>query len=316
MVSLDDPEKNKAFADSLETTQTLLSDPSGDVADAYGVAGFGGFFAKRWTFYIDREGVIRAIDREVDVDTAGQDIAKRLGELGFPKRESSTQGLSQDEAQALVAAPGRSADDRKLDARRKPALLLVFSGVGRGMKVADLGAGGGYTTELLARAVGPEGSVIGHNTPYVIEKYVKESWPARLAKPELANVVRADRSFEDPLPEGTSGLEVVTMIFVYHDTLIGDTDRAAMNRRLLDAMAPGGALIVVDHHAKSDAGPEVAETLHRIPEALLRSELEAAGFQFEADADFMRNPDDPRSAPFFEMKTPTDAFVHRYRKPR
>ena len=87
MVSLDDPEKNKAFADSLETTQTLLSDPEGDVAEAYGVAGLGGFFAKRWTFYIDLQGVIRTIDKDVNVETAGQDIAKRLGELGFPKRE-------------------------------------------------------------------------------------------------------------------------------------------------------------------------------------------------------------------------------------
>jgi peroxiredoxin Q/BCP len=89
MVSLDDPEKNKEFAASLETSQTLLSDPSGDVADAYGVAGLGGFFAKRWTFYIDLEGIVRAIDKEVAVETAGQDIARKLGELGFPKRESS-----------------------------------------------------------------------------------------------------------------------------------------------------------------------------------------------------------------------------------
>ena len=90
MVSLDDPEKNKAFAESLQTTQILLSDPEGDVADAYGVSGFGGFFAKRWTFYIDREGTVRAIDKDVKVDTAGQDIAKRLQKLGFPRREPET----------------------------------------------------------------------------------------------------------------------------------------------------------------------------------------------------------------------------------
>ena len=88
MVSLDDPEKNRAFAESLETQQTLLSDTTGDAAQAYGVAGFGGLFAKRWTFYIDREGVIREIDKSVDVGSAGQDIARRLGELGFPRREA------------------------------------------------------------------------------------------------------------------------------------------------------------------------------------------------------------------------------------
>ncbi len=88
MVSLDDPEKNREFAESLDTTQTLLSDTSGDAAKAYGVRGFGGLFARRWTFYIDREGVIRAIDKEVQVGTAGQDIARKLGELGFRGREA------------------------------------------------------------------------------------------------------------------------------------------------------------------------------------------------------------------------------------
>ncbi len=88
MVSLDDPEKNRAFAESLETSQVLLSDPSGLVADAYGVRGFGGLYSRRWTFYIDREGVIREIDKDVRVGSAGQDIARKLGELGFPKREA------------------------------------------------------------------------------------------------------------------------------------------------------------------------------------------------------------------------------------
>jgi peroxiredoxin Q/BCP len=86
MVSLDDAEKNRAFADSLEAKHVLLSDPTGETAKAYGVAGLAGLFARRWTFYIDREGTIRAIDQNVSTATAGQDIARKLGELGFPKR--------------------------------------------------------------------------------------------------------------------------------------------------------------------------------------------------------------------------------------
>ena len=86
MVSLDTPEKNAEFAKALEAKHVLLSDPEGEAAQAYGVAGFGGLFAKRWTFYVDREGVIRAIDKSVSTSTAGQDIARTLGELGFPKR--------------------------------------------------------------------------------------------------------------------------------------------------------------------------------------------------------------------------------------
>jgi peroxiredoxin Q/BCP len=86
MVSLDTPEQNRAFAESLEAKHVLLSDPSGVSARAYGVAGVDASYARRWTFYIDRDGVIRAIDKNVRVDRAGQDIARKLTELGFPKR--------------------------------------------------------------------------------------------------------------------------------------------------------------------------------------------------------------------------------------
>jgi peroxiredoxin Q/BCP len=86
-VSLDTPEKNREFAESLGAKHVLLSDPSGETARAYGVAGIGGLFAKRWTFYVDPGGVIREIDRKVATATAGQDMARKLGELGFPKRE-------------------------------------------------------------------------------------------------------------------------------------------------------------------------------------------------------------------------------------
>lgn len=224
-------------------------------------------------------------------------------------------GLSESQAAALVAAKDRSEQDRERDARRQPAKLLVFSGVGPGMRAADIGAGNGYTSELLARAVGPEGVVYGHNTPTVLEKYVSESWPARLGKDVNAKVVRIDAGFEDPLTDEAVELDVITLVFVYHDAVWNPVDRPKMNANLLAALEPGGSLIVIDHHAKPGSGPEVAETLHRIDEAMLRRELEAAGFEFVADADFMRNPDDPREKAFFDMKEPTDAFVHRYRKP-
>jgi peroxiredoxin Q/BCP len=87
MVSLDTPEKNREFADSLQAKHVLLSDPTGEVAKAYGVAGFMGRFANRWTFDSDASGTIREIDRDVSTATAGQDIARKLGGLGFPKRD-------------------------------------------------------------------------------------------------------------------------------------------------------------------------------------------------------------------------------------
>jgi peroxiredoxin Q/BCP len=86
MVSLDTPERNREFAESLSAKHTLLSDPTGDAARAYGVRGLAGLFAKRWTFYVDRDGVIRYVDKRVNVETAGQDMARRLADLGFPRR--------------------------------------------------------------------------------------------------------------------------------------------------------------------------------------------------------------------------------------
>ena len=89
MVSLDTPEKNREFAEALGAKHVLLSDLTGEAAKAYGVAGLGGLFAKRWTFYIDATGVIREIDKTVSTATAGQDIARKLRELGFPRRAAS-----------------------------------------------------------------------------------------------------------------------------------------------------------------------------------------------------------------------------------
>ncbi len=88
MISLDDPKKNHQFAASLGAAHILLSDLGGAVADQYGVTALGGLYARRWTFYIDPEGVIRYIDKDVQTATAGQDIAERLAVLGFPKAKS------------------------------------------------------------------------------------------------------------------------------------------------------------------------------------------------------------------------------------
>lgn len=223
--------------------------------------------------------------------------------------------LSEADAKALVADPDRTDADRERDATRKPAQLLVFSGVGPGMRVADLGASSGYTTELLARAVGSEGTVYGQNTPYVLKKYVSESWPARLSRPAMKGVVRVDRELVSPLPDGVEGLDLITMIYVYHDTLFSGVDRAAMNQALFAALRPGGSLLVVDHVAKPGADAEVAKTIHRMDPALLRTDLEATGFVFAAEADFLRNPGDPLEKAFFDMDGPTDSFVQRYARP-
>jgi peroxiredoxin Q/BCP len=86
MVSLDSPEKNRDFAESVGASFVILSDPGKQGAKAFGVLGLGGLYAKRWTFYIDSKGVIRYIDKKVKTSTHGEDVVRKLAELGFPRR--------------------------------------------------------------------------------------------------------------------------------------------------------------------------------------------------------------------------------------
>ena len=243
-----------------------------------------------------------------------------LALLASPPNPALAAPLDEAQAQALVAAEDRSEADRKKDERRKPAQLLVFAQIGPGMRAADIGAGDGYTTELLMRAVGENGRVFSHNTPYVVEKFASESWSARLAKPVNKKVVRIESGYQRPLPPETDTLDVITLVYVYHDTYLsqlGDFDHVAMLTSLKDALKPGGRVIVVDHKAKGGMrGASVADDLHRIDEARVRDDFEAAGFRFDGSASFMRNRKDPRDAPFFKMTEPTDTMVHRYVKPK
>jgi peroxiredoxin Q/BCP len=67
----------------------VVSDPKGQVAKRFGVLALGGLYARRWTFYVDADGILRAIDQEVAPETAGVDMVRKLRVLGFPKVEKS-----------------------------------------------------------------------------------------------------------------------------------------------------------------------------------------------------------------------------------
>ncbi len=84
--SVDTAEKDKEFAESLGADYPILADPEKKTAEAYGVLIPGIGLAKRWTFYVGKDGRILYIDKEVKVDTAGADVAARLAQLGAPKR--------------------------------------------------------------------------------------------------------------------------------------------------------------------------------------------------------------------------------------
>jgi predicted methyltransferase len=214
----------------------------------------------------------------------------------------------------LVASPERSDADRQTDQRRKPELLLAFTGVRPGMKVLDMGAGGGYSTELLARATGPGGTVYAQDSAALPDR-VKERFDERAKRAVMKNVVRILRNYDDPVPPGVRGLDMIAFFFAYHDTAFMNVDRAKMNRAMFEALKPGGVLVIADHSARSGAGVSVAKSLHRIEESALRREVEAAGFRLVAEADFLRNPSDARDAIVFRPKAPVDEFVLKFVRP-
>jgi predicted methyltransferase len=219
-----------------------------------------------------------------------------------------SQVLSENYKQ-VVASPIRTDEDRDADARRKPLEFLQFTNVRPGMRVLDIAAGGGYTTQLLALAVGSTGTVWAQGTKS------RSALEERLASHPQANIVPVIRPFEDPIPEGLSRLDMITIIMNYHDIAYMPVDRAKMNLRLFNALKPGGHLIVLDHSAKAGSGISAAKSLHRIDEKVVLDEFRQAGFKLEQEGDFLKNPDDPRDQAFFDMKIQTDKFALRFVKP-
>lgn len=215
---------------------------------------------------------------------------------------------------ALIASPDREDADRQIDPRRKQPHLIAITGVRPGMQVLDMGAGGGYTTELLARAVGAGGKVLAQDSKETIGR-VQARFDGRMKKTVMAPVSRVVRTFDDPVPPGTGNLDLITFFFAYHDTAFMPVDRARMNRTLFAALKPGGVLVVADHAAAAGAGIGVVKSLHRIEESVVRREIEAAGFRLVEEAQFLRNPGDPRDEIVFRAKQPVDEFVLKFVKP-
>jgi predicted methyltransferase len=228
--------------------------------------------------------------------------------LPWPAR-AAADAATEAELSALLASPVRTDDDRRADAGRQPLGLLRFAQVQPGMSVLDVSAGGGYTAQLMALAVGPEGKV------WAQVEQRRPMLDKRLAAHPQSQIAVLVRPFEDLFPADAPRVDLVTLVLSYHDIAYSAVDRAKLNAAMFAALKPGGHLVLVDHAAKAGTGAVDAKRLHRIDEQLVRQEIEMAGFVFEADSDFLRNPGDPREQAFFDMKQPADRFALRFVKP-
>ena len=216
-----------------------------------------------------------------------------------------------------VNSPDRPADDKSRDDSRRPAQLMAFFGIKPGMQVADLWAAGGYTTELLARVVGPSGKVYSQNLEFPAKfAAVQKTWQDRLKEPGMSNVTEVIRPFDAPdvLPVAPGTLDAVLIVQNYHDLVGRGYDRQKLNAAVFKALKPGGIYGVVDNSAQAGSGARDAGTLHRIDEAFEVKEIEQAGFTLASSSDIFRNPKDDRTLPAFKLNHLEDRFVLKFIK--
>ena len=231
------------------------------------------------------------------------------GLAGCATTPTENPGAAAERYQSIIGSPIRTDQDRRMDASRRPAEFLPFTQAKPGMMALDVAAGGGYTSQLIALAVAPGGKLYAQ-TPRPGPTLQK-----RLADKPQADFIVVERTFEDPVPPDAPKLDLITIVNNYHDITYLPVDRAKMNARLFAALKPGGRLVIVDHSGRAGTGITEGKTLHRIDEAVVRTELLQAGFLLDAEGAFLRNPADTRTESSNEPKVPTDKFTLRFVKP-
>jgi predicted methyltransferase len=220
---------------------------------------------------------------------------------------------------AAIANKNRSPENVARDAERKPAAMLQFAGIKPGDVVVDLIPGKGYFTQLFAGAVGPTGWVYSFEpTEFdaISEKYHEPIGTGAVPGYPNASYIHASIA-KLPIPQLADVIWTAQNYHDLHDPFTGPVDMAVFDKAVYAALKPGGVFIVLDHRALAGSGISDTNTLHRIDPAVVKKEVEAAGFKFVGESDVLRNPKDPLTIPVFDksIRGHTDQFIYKFRKP-
>jgi SAM-dependent methyltransferase len=165
------------------------------------------------------------------------------------------------------------------DEFQKPDEIMEILAFREGEKVADIGAGTGYFTSRVAKAVGPTGEVLAHDISQEMLDFLGE----RVKAEQLGNVILKKVERDDPLLPA-AGVNTILMV----DTIHYIKERTAYAKKLREALAPGGRLVIIDYRVKPfEERPWGPPPEQQIPKEQLNAEIEAAGFTRTADHDFL-----------------------------
>ena len=231
-----------------------------------------------------------------------------------PKNAWSNEALT-----AALAVQSRPQADRDRDADRKPAQLMTFFGVEKGMTAVDVMAAGGYMTEVLSIAVGPTGKVYAQNPAAFLQfnngAYAK-AIGERVANNRLPNVARTDGDMSLIAPNSVDvAVTAMNLHDLYNRGPQGPQNAQAFVKSVYDALKPGGVFGVVDHVGV--AGADNAR-LHRMTKQQAIDIAKAAGFVVEAESDVLAHANDDHTKGVFDptLRGKTDQFVLKLRKPK
>jgi predicted methyltransferase len=224
---------------------------------------------------------------------------------------------------AAVAAPGRTADNVKLDESRKPTEVLQFLGLKPGMNVLDLLGANAYWAEIMAPVVGPKGHVTVWEPTQFYKDKAKASFAEFTAKQPNVSIVSSP--FEAPdLPKNYA--DFVMLNLNYHDTYwqneklgLPRMDPNLFLKAVYAAMKPGATIGVIDHVANPNSDTRATvEAMHRIDPEVLKADFKRAGFVLAGSSDILRNPADDHSLLVFDprIRGKTDRVMFKFKKPR
>jgi predicted methyltransferase len=211
----------------------------------------------------------------------------------------------------------RSDEDRARDAGRKPGEVVAFLGIEPGMTVLDTLAASGWYTEVLAHAVGSDGTVYAQNTEFLLsvrDGVYDKAMSARLDGDRLPNVQRLDREIND-LGLAAESVDAAMFALNFHDVYNSGGAEAASGflQALYQVLKPGGVVGVIDHAGTADNDNA---QLHRIEKAKVLAVIEASPFTVEAESDILNNAADDMSAGVFApaVRGQTNRFLLRLKK--